>query len=168
EDDAHGRKMAFWPVNEGAEGFFSWSADTEIQTNQETLSAGGQILEAKYVVGCDGGRSLVRESLGIERSGTNFDQRMVLAVFRSKQLHEGLKRFPEGTTYRVLKPEMQGYWQFFGRIDVGEGFFSHAPVPAGTRPDNYDFQALLEDAAGFSFKAALDHVGFWALPVMVA
>src|SRR5690606_660473 len=110
-----------------------------------------QVLEAEYVVGCDGGRSLVRETMGIDRQGRNFDQRMVLAVFRSRELHEGLKRFPECTTYRVLKPELEGYWQFFGRIDVGEGFFFRAPAPRDTRPDNYDFQALLEDAAGFSF-----------------
>ena len=43
------------------------------------------------MVGCDGGRSLVREQIGIERGGTDFDQRMVLAVFRSRELHEGLQ-----------------------------------------------------------------------------
>ena len=85
-----------------------------------------------YVVGCDGTRSLVRETMGIDRWGTDFDERMVLAVFRSKQLHEGLKRFPELTTYRVLRPELKGYWQFFGRIDVGEGWFFHSPIPNDT------------------------------------
>jgi hypothetical protein len=110
----------------------------------------------------------VRESLGIDRGGRNFDQRMVLAVLRSRELHEGLKRFPEGTTYRVLKPELEGYWQFFGRIDVGEGFFFHAPVPADTRQDNYDFHALVQEAAGFQFAAEFDHVGFWDLRIMVA
>ena len=33
----------------------------------------------------------VREQLGIDRGGADFDQRMVLAVFRSRQLHEGLE-----------------------------------------------------------------------------
>ena len=37
---------------------------------------------------------LVREQIGIERGGADFDQLMVLAVFRSRELHEGLKRFP--------------------------------------------------------------------------
>ena len=125
-------------------------------------------LEGEYVVGCDGGRSLVREQLGIDRGGADFDQRMVLAVFRSRELHEGLKRFPERTTYRVLKPELQGYWQFFGRIDVGEGCFFHAPVPRDTTPDNYDFLGLLQEAAGFPFEASFDHVGFWDLRIVVA
>ena len=31
-------------------------------------------------------------------------------------------------------PELKGYWQFFGRVDVGEGWFFHAPVPLGTTP----------------------------------
>ena len=42
------------------------------------------MLEADYVVGCDGGHSIVREQIGIERGGADFDQLMVLAVFRSQ------------------------------------------------------------------------------------
>jgi 2-polyprenyl-6-methoxyphenol hydroxylase-like FAD-dependent oxidoreductase len=168
EQDDNSVRVSITPAGEGA--FYSWSADPQQQaTGGVAASAmGAQALEAEYVIGCDGGRSLVRESLGIDRGGRNFDQRMVLAVLRSKELHEGLKRFPEGTTYRVLKPELQGYWQFFGRIDVGEGFFFHAPVPADTRQDNYDFHALVQQAAGFPFAAEFDHVGFWDLRIMVA
>lgn len=127
-----------------------------------------QVLEADYLVGCDGARSTVREQLGIDRGGTDFDQRMVLAVFRSRELHEGLKRFPERTTYRVLRPELRGYWQFFGRVDVGEGWFFHAPVLRDTTQENYDFHGLVQQAAGFSFSATFDHVGFWDLRIAVA
>ena len=127
-----------------------------------------EVFEADYLVGCDGARSLVREGLGIDRGGADFDQRMVLAVFRSTELHEGLKRFPERTTYRVLKPELQGYWQFFGRVDVGEGWFFHAPVPNATTRENYDFHGLVQEAAGFPFAATFDHVGFWDLRIAVA
>jgi 2-polyprenyl-6-methoxyphenol hydroxylase-like FAD-dependent oxidoreductase len=169
EQDEGGARVRIAPVAEGAAPFYSWSADGDQQASTEPPRGdGSQVLEAEYVVGCDGGRSLVRESMGIDRSGRNFDQRMVLAVFRSPELHERLKRFPERTTYRVLKPELQGYWQFFGRVDVGEGFFFHAPVPSDTRPDNYDFQGLLQEAAGFEFTAEFDHVGFWDLRIMVA
>ncbi|HEY1506978.1 MAG TPA: FAD-dependent monooxygenase, partial [Stellaceae bacterium] len=83
-------------------------------------------------------------------------------------LHEGLKRFPGRSTYNVLRAEYKGYWQFFGRIDVGEGWFFHSPVPAGTTPDNYDFHGLIQNVAGFPFKAEFDHVGFWDLRVAVA
>jgi hypothetical protein len=106
--------------------------------------------------------------MGVDRGGHDFDQRMVLAVFRSRELHRFLERFPKATTYRVMKPELDGYWQFFGRVDVGESFFFHAPVPADTRTDNYDFVRLLHEAAGFEFHAELDYVGFWDLRIMVA
>lgn len=167
--DDDGVTVSIVPSNESDAPFYSWSADTEQQVNQN-LAAGQEprVLRARYVVGCDGGRSLVRQSMGIDRGGRDFDQRMVLAVFRSKELHEFLNRFPPATTYRVMKPELKGYWQFFGRIDVGEGFFFHAPVPRDAAPDNFDFLGLLHEAAGFEFQATFDHIGFWDLRVMVA
>ena len=127
-----------------------------------------KILIADYIVGCDGARSIVRDSIGIQQSGSDFDQKMVLAVFRSKGLHEGLKRLPEVSTYRAMFPESKGYWHFFGRIDVGEGWFFHAPVPLDTTVENYDINALIHKAAGFEFECEIDHVGFWDLQVAVA
>lgn len=154
---------------------FGWSAETILQDGggvqvavAEEEGSRREVLEADYVVGCDGARSTVRDQLGIGRGGSDFDQKMVLAVFRSRELHEGLKRFPERTTYRVLHPDLKGYWQFFGRVDVGEGFFFHAPVPRETTPENYDFQGLLQRAAGFPFACTFEHVGFWDLRVAVA
>jgi 2-polyprenyl-6-methoxyphenol hydroxylase-like FAD-dependent oxidoreductase len=166
EQDGNGVRVGVCQVSEEAQPFFSWSADE--QDGDEGVDGAGEVLEADYVVGCDGARSFVRESLGIDRGGQDFDQRMVLAVFRSKELHEALKRFPERTTYRVLRPELQGYWQFFGRVDVGEGWFFHAPVPRDTTPENYDFQGLIQQAAGFPFEATFEHVGFWDLRITVA
>jgi 2-polyprenyl-6-methoxyphenol hydroxylase-like FAD-dependent oxidoreductase len=168
QDDA-GVSVTIEPSRERDEPFYSWSADTAQQTNQaDSAKQDQRVLRGRYVVGCDGGKSLVRESMAIDRGGRNFDQRMVLAVFRSKELHEFLNRFPPATTYRVMKPELRGYWQFFGRIDVGEGFFFHAPVPDDAAPDTFDVLGVLHDAAGFEFPAQFDHIGFWDLRIMVA
>jgi hypothetical protein len=93
---------------------------------------------------------------------------MVLALFRSRELHQKLERFPPRSTYRVLHPDLKGYWQFFGRVDVGESWFFHAPVPANTTRDNYDFHGLLEKAVGFPFACEFDYVGFWDLRISVA
>jgi 4-hydroxyisophthalate hydroxylase len=120
------------------------------------------------VVGCDGGHSMVREQIGIERSGSDFNELMVLALFRSRELHQKLERFPPRSTYRVLHPDLKGYWQFFGRVDVGESWFFHSPVPANTTRDNYDFHGLLEKAVGFPFACEFDYVGFWDLRISVA
>ena len=60
----------------------------------------------------------------------------MLAVIRSRELHEGLKRFAA----RDLSCDgsVQGYWRFFGRVDAEEGFFFQAPVE-GYDQDNCDF-----------------------------
>jgi 2-polyprenyl-6-methoxyphenol hydroxylase-like FAD-dependent oxidoreductase len=154
---------------------YGWTAETIEQDDRsvrvtiaEDGGPGRDTLVGDYAVGCDGARSLVRDRIGIERSGADFDQIMVLAVFRSRELHDGLKRFPERSTYNALHPDQKGFWQFFGRIVVGESWFFHAPVPAGTTRDNFDFTALIHRAAGFPFKAEFDHVGFWDLRVSVA
>ena len=69
---------------------------------------GARFSKATIVVGCDGGHSIVRNQIGIERGGTDFDQLMVLIVFRSRELHEFLKRFPERSTFRVHAPGTEG------------------------------------------------------------
>ena len=65
-------------------------------------------------------------------------------------------------------PDLEGYWQFFGRVDVGESWFFHPPVPANTTRENYDFHGLLQRAAGFWFACEFDYVGFWDLRIAVA
>jgi 2-polyprenyl-6-methoxyphenol hydroxylase-like FAD-dependent oxidoreductase len=154
---------------------FGWTAETVEQDEagvrvgiSEANGHGRDMLEADYAVGCDGGHSTVRERIGIARGGADFNQLMVLAVLRSRELHDGLARFPARSTYRVMRQDLNGYWEFFGRIDDREGFFFHAPVPADTTRDNYDFHAFLQRVAGFRFACEFDYVGFWDLRIAVA
>jgi 2-polyprenyl-6-methoxyphenol hydroxylase-like FAD-dependent oxidoreductase len=165
-------RMAELPNVESA---FGWAAQTIEQdergvrvTIAKEDGSERETLEADYVVGCDGGHSTVREQIGIARGGIDFDQLMVLAVIRSRELHEGFKRFPPRSTFRAMHPDLKGYWMFFGRVDLGESFFFHAPVPRETTRDNYDFHGLMQRAAGFKFACEFDYVGFWELRVAVA
>src|SRR5439155_21251761 len=88
------------------------------------------VLEGDYIIGCDGAHSIVREQAKITCDSSDYDQPMVLAVFRSRELSDGLnKRYPIQSTYRVLDPALNGYWQFFGRIEPEDGWFFHSPVP---------------------------------------
>jgi 2-polyprenyl-6-methoxyphenol hydroxylase-like FAD-dependent oxidoreductase len=164
-------KMAALPNVEARFGSTATRVEQDIGSARVTVEQDGrsEVLEADYVVGCDGGHSVVREQIGIPRSGHNFDQLMVLIVLRSRELHEELgKRFPPKSIYRAMHPALKGYWKFFGRIDVGEGFFFHAPVPRNTTRDNFDFLGLLYEATGFKFACEFDHLGFWDLRVEVA
>ncbi|MCC2690048.1 MAG: Monooxygenase, FAD-binding protein, partial [Rhizobiaceae bacterium] len=125
-------------------------------------------IRARYAVGCDGSRSLVRHKAGLTRTRSDHDRLMVLLVFRSRSLHRLLERFPGKSYYNVLHPDLKGYWQFFGRVDLGSTWFFHAPVPAGTTTDNFDFLSYLQRAVGAEFEAELEHVGFWEMHFAIA
>lgn len=128
-----------------------------------------QEIEGDYIVGCDGARSLVRSQLGIKRGGPDYDQRMLLTVFKSTKLHEGLERFPNRTTFRVIKPETAGIWQFFGRVDVGTTWFFHGPVPKETSTSDVEYlHSLLEEVAGFPLDVEFEYVGLWDMRIEVA
>ena len=147
-----------------------WTADAVLQDDDgvtvEVAQRHGparQTLRAAYAVGCDGSRSRVRQQAGITQTLTEHDRMMVLLVFRSTQLHKLLERYPDKAFYSVLHPELQGYWKFFGRVDLGTRWFFHAPVPPGTTKDNFDFRRYLHDAVGAEFDVEFEHIGFWDL-----
>ena len=129
---------------------------------------GRREIRGTYLVGCDGSGSLVREQAGITQTRSDHDRLMVLLVFRSAGLQELLERYPGKSFYNVLHPDLKGYWQFFGRVDLGTTWFFHAPVPPGTTRDNFDFKAYLHTAAGTEFDVEFDYVGFWELRIALA
>ncbi len=155
-------------------GMYGWSAaDVCLEDRGARVTAladSGERCEilSAFVVGCDGVHSLVREQAGIACSGDDLGRRMVLAVFRSTDLNRGLERFPLRTTYRVLHPELQGYWRFFGRVDPAQTWFFHAPVPADATTGSLDVQALVERAAGFPVTCEFGYVGLWSMRVDIA
>ncbi len=126
-------------------------------------------VRGRYVVGCDGSRSAVREAAGITQTLSDHDKRMLLLVFRSPELHEMLgARYEPRAFYNALSPDLDGYWLFLGRVDVGSEWFFHAPVPLGTTRDNFDFKGFLHSAVGKEFPLDIEHIGFWDLRVAVA
>jgi len=149
---------------------FDWSGEAVAQDEQRatvtisaTEGAATRTLQAKYLVGCDGSRSVIRDNAGIGQVRSDHDKRMVLLVFKSEELHELLKRYPGKSFYSVLHPDLDGYWLFFGRVDLGSTWFFHAPVPRGTTKDNFDFTGYLHRAAGAEFAVTFEHIGFWDL-----
>ena len=77
DQDDRGASVTIVPTDEGA--FYSWSADAQQMPTKAPAPGSQRVIRADYLVGCDGGRSLVRESMGIDRAGRDFDQRMVAA-----------------------------------------------------------------------------------------
>jgi len=157
------------------ETLYGWSAEEVSQDEDgatvaiaERDGSGRRTLRADYVVGCDGSRSVTRAQAGITQSLSDHDRLMVLLVFRSRELHRLLERYPGKSFYSVLHPQLEGYWKFFGRVDLGSTWFFHAPVPPGTTKDNFDFRRHLHDAAGAEFDVEFQHIGFWELRFAIA
>jgi 2-polyprenyl-6-methoxyphenol hydroxylase-like FAD-dependent oxidoreductase len=153
---------------------YGWKAETVGQDDKAAFATivdgdgNRETLRGRYLVGCDGSRSIVREQVGISQTQHDHDRRMVLLVFRSKGLHDLLSRFSGKSFYCVLHPDLEGYWKFFGRVDLGNTWFFHAPVPPGTTADNFDFERLLHDAVGAAFEIDFEHIGFWDLRIAMA
>lgn len=154
---------------------YGWDAETISQDQtgvtiqlSERQTQQQQLLKAKYVVGCDGSRSKTREQAGITQTLSDHDRCMVLLVFKSQELHTLLARFPGKSFYNVLHPDLKGYWKFFGRVDLGNTWFFHAPVPIGTTAENFDFKKYLHTSVGAEFGIEFQHIGFWDLRFALA
>jgi 2-polyprenyl-6-methoxyphenol hydroxylase-like FAD-dependent oxidoreductase len=152
------------------ETMFGWSAEgiegssariAHHETGRERTVIG------EVLVGCDGSHSTVRESAGITETLSDHGREMVLLVFRSKGLHRALERFGEVSFFNILPPGLDGYWRFLGRVDAGEQWFFHAPVPPEVK-EGSDFAGLLHDAVGTTFECEFDYIGFWDLRFAVA
>jgi 3-(3-hydroxy-phenyl)propionate hydroxylase len=81
-------------------------------------SSRGERLRAEYLVGCDGGRSVVRRSAGIEFPGSDATKSNLIAeaeltdepprgTRRDASGVHGLHRLEDGTTFRVLVTERE-------------------------------------------------------------
>ncbi|MGD2100909.1 MAG: FAD-dependent monooxygenase [Acidimicrobiia bacterium] len=126
-------------------------------------------VEGEFVVGCDGSHSIVRRQAGFEEQRSDHDRRMALLVFRSRELHELLEgRYGQASYFNVLHPDLDGYWRFLGRVDVGEQWFFHAPVEAGSSVESLDCRGLVSAAVGTDVPIEVDYVGFWDLRFAVA
>lgn len=157
------------------ETIYGWDAESVAQSDAGVMvtiknrkNDEARVVRARYAVGSDGARSLTREQAGISHTRTANDRLMVLLVFRSLQLHKLLERYPDKAFYNILHPELDGYWKFFGRVDLGSTWFFHAPVPVGTTADNFDFKTYLHESVGAAFDVEFQHVGFWDLRFMLA
>ncbi|MBV8593688.1 MAG: FAD-dependent monooxygenase [Caulobacteraceae bacterium] len=142
--------------------------DSVSATIEAVDGTGTRTLSASYLVGSDGVRSRVRSAAGIETTTRQLGGRMVLLVFRSTEFERHLSNFPDTTTVRILKPELEGHWQFFGRVDARDTFFFHAPVPDDQSLEPEALNHLMEYATGFRLDAEIQHAGFWDLRITIA
>ena len=100
-------------------------------------------VEAQYIVGCDGGRSLVRETIGARMQGTFGLSRNYNIVFRAPGMAEA-HRHGRAIMYLQINADVPSH---MGPMDTGDRWFF---MPTGLAPD---VRVTLETAPALIRKA---------------
>lgn len=138
---------------------------TEIKTeNGVRLGLGdGRSIQARYCVGCDGARSMVRKVMGIRLDGEGglemdfMGGRMIATYFRSPNL----------LAVSGMKPAWQ-YWAILSDIrvvmvtlDGKEEYILHRQLPAGETAETYALQPDLDRLCGPGVEAEVLSSASW-------
>ena len=128
-----------------------------------TASDADMDLTARYVVGCDGPRSMVRKSLGIRYSGLSeeardfFGGQMLSVYFTSSNLYQVLGGKP-AWQYWAVNAVQRGLLM---AIDGVEKFLFCIQLKPGQTPESVDFKAAMFAATGNAFEFDLIAAAPW-------
>ena len=94
--EAHALNYALWKAAKAAENVTVLSRtklqDFEVNPADVTLTAGGRLISASLLVGCDGRGSVVRKKSGVKYTGHDYDATGMVATVTLKTPHDGVAR----------------------------------------------------------------------------
>ena len=147
-----------------------WRASAILMDERQvSISAGHTVsgehtdISARYVVGCDGPRSLVRKSCGIRYSGQSEEMRdffggqMLSVYFTSSSLYPALGK-KQAWQYWAVNAVQRG---LLIAIDGIDKFLFGMQLAPGQTPDSVDFKAAMFAAIGCPFAFELIAVAPW-------
>jgi 2-polyprenyl-6-methoxyphenol hydroxylase-like FAD-dependent oxidoreductase len=119
------------------------SAEVEVE-NLQTRAR--QRIVARYVVGCDGGRSIVRQAADIAYRGPGALSRQVAIFFRAPDLLADMRRrkIPDSAMYLCAKPGCAG----LARLIAGDRWEFTYNLPKDAQEDDLDLDALVRSVVG--------------------
>jgi 2-polyprenyl-6-methoxyphenol hydroxylase-like FAD-dependent oxidoreductase len=137
-----------------------------VTADVETESGARERIRAQYLVGCDGGRSLVRETLGVGMVGTAALTYTTNVIFRCPGL---VALHDKGRAYRFIILGPEGTWSTIVAINGTDQWrFS---IIGGNEPRDYttdEIHALIRRAVGRDFDYEILTVMPWVRRELVA
>lgn len=120
---------------------------------------------ASYLVGCDGGHSIVRRSIGSTLHGDDqVGDRRVSVFLRSSHLAQ-LDRHGPAWMYWFYGPE---HWGTIIALNGRDLFLCHLRVPVGMEPDDLNVTEGLRAAVGQDFQYEILQIVRWTARRLVA
>ena len=145
---------------------FEEQAEKVLATVEDVTTGEAQVVEAAYLVGCDGGASTVRTRLGITLSGNPALTYTTNIIFRSpvlKTLHD------KGQFYRFIAFDERGMWGTIVAIDGRDSY--RVSIVGNDQPRRYS-QREVRDAirkiVGVDFAFEIVSIMPWIRRLLVA
>src|ERR1700733_1178825 len=139
--------------------------DGEVSVEAVELASGRrETHRARYLIGCDGGRSTVRRKLGIELNGIDVIGRTVSVYFRAPKLIEHDRNGP-AWMYWVVNKDQSGN---VIALDGKELWLLHLAVPAYKDFDDIDLEVAIPAALGIKVPMEILGVERWTSRRLVA
>jgi hypothetical protein len=105
-----------------------------------------QRITARYVVGCDGGRSIVRQAAGIAYRGPGALSRQLMTFFRAPDLLADMRRrkIPDSVMYLCADARCSG----LARLIAGDRWEFTYNLPTGVQEGDLDLNVLIRSVIG--------------------
>ena len=145
---------------------FAQNADAVVAEVESAETGARERISARYIVGCDGARSLVRDTLGIRMRGNPVLTYTTNVIFRCPQL---LSLHDKGKAYRHIFIGPEGTWSTIVAINGGDQWrFSIIGGAAQHEYTTEEIKAAIRRAVGCDFDFEILSVLPWVRRELVA
>jgi len=145
---------------------FTQAADRVMATVENAETGAREQISSRFIVGCDGARSLVRETLGIPMRGNPALTYTTNVIFRCPDL---LSLHDKGKAYRHILIGPEGTWSTIVAINGGDQWrFSIIGNSAQREYTTAEIEAAIRRAVGRDFEFEILSVLPWIRRELVA
>jgi 2-polyprenyl-6-methoxyphenol hydroxylase-like FAD-dependent oxidoreductase len=145
-------------VRYGCELVECWQNETGVKARVRLEDGSEGLMQASYLVGCEGGQSNIRKQLGIKLEGQGRIRAACQVIFRSEDLFEKIS-IGKGRHYNFAHPGVETL--------VVQGSRTEFTLHTGLPPES-DFETIIRDVVGFSCQIDIRYIVPWHYNLLVA